>query len=307
MDISKFLSSLIPHIKKTSILEDMRITRAEIDNIARPSWDEAARFFTSKDSIKSSEVKALSEIFYRNFDQVQGFKNTYKNKYGLNMVQTVKSRFENFVKNAEDLEERLQAAFDTDVLKEGMTARKTALLRASEYFSFASRFSIDLLNYIYSKELKTMGSDESSDLIKKRSDAIEKNIAVFAVVFSFFSIETEEFKDYYNKVPDVFLSAMQYKHIAELFDESTYDPVKPPTLVGFEYSPIYHIRMAISEWQAARYKSYKDKKTILELKLMNLKFASEDKKDPKLEKQIDYLQSRIDDIDFEMSKIEEGH
>jgi hypothetical protein len=76
-------------------------------------------------------------------------------------------------------------------------------------------------------------------------------------------------------------------------------------LQGFEMNPIYHFRLMIAEWQANRYKSYKEKKKLLEVKLLRLRLLREGKRDPKLDKEIDYIESLVGKLEYSMSKMEE--
>jgi hypothetical protein len=84
------------------------------------------------------------------------------------------------------------------------------------------------------------------------------------------------------------------------------DPIGSHMVQGFEMNPIYHFRLMVAEWQANRYKSYKEKKKLLEVKLLNLKIAKDGKRDPKLDREVIYYESVVEDLEYRMSKMEES-
>ena len=74
---------------------------------------------------------------------------------------------------------------------------------------------------------------------------------------------------------------------------------------GFIGSPIYTVGLVFAQWEADRHKELKDKKKLLELRLLHLRLLQEQGKgDANQEKEITYLQRRVTDIDYKVSKIE---
>jgi hypothetical protein len=55
--------------------------------------------------------------------------------------------------------------------------------------------------------------------------------------------------------------------------------------------------MAIANYQIERYNSNKEKKKVLELRLLHLRLLNDGKNDPKIEKEINYIQRRVDSLD----------
>jgi hypothetical protein len=62
--------------------------------------------------------------------------------------------------------------------------------------------------------------------------------------------------------------------------------------------------MIVAEYQVARYKEKKELKSILELRLLNLKKTIDGSGDAALEKEINYTQSRIDKLNEQLRKAE---
>lgn len=303
--LGKFLETLLPRLNKSKVAEDIRITRGELENIVEPTYKEAVRFFTNSKSIKSEDLKEITVSFMRNIDNNVFIFDTYKNRKRENIVLSINDRIPNLIKNTKEIESKIEDLFEKDIIRDGLTAKKAALLRAAEYLSFISRYSIDLINYIYNEELYTRSLDDSyKDMPPIKVNLIKNNITNYANLLNFFSIDPEEFKDRYNKIPDIFVNIKEYTKISAVYEENILNPVSAPTITGFEYSPIYHIGMLWAEWQASRYKAYSEKKQMLELKRLALDLEDSDRKDPKIQKQIKILNERITEFEYKMASIE---
>ena len=303
--LGNFLSSLLPRLNKIDVLEDIRITRGELENIVKPVYEDASRHFVNGKNIKSESLTVLNKVFIRNLEQVIHMEKIHVNRKRDNLILAVNDRIANLIENAKEIESKIEAVFEKDILRDGLTAKKAVLIRAAEYLSFISRYTIDLANYAYNEELYIRSLDDSfRDIPPAKIKLIEKNMPAFATLLGFFSIDPEEFKSRYESVPDVFVTITNYEKLSSVYDESKLNPVSAPIMTGFEYSPIYHIGTLWAEWQAARYKSYADKKQMLELKRLALQTEEQERKDPKIKKQIEILNERITKLDYKMASIE---
>ena len=84
------------------------------------------------------------------------------------------------------------------------------------------------------------------------------------------------------------------------------DPLNMSRVSNFARSPILHVRTIGAEWQIYRYREMSEIKKVLELRALNLQRVNEKNPDAKLEKQIAYIQSRIDNYAARMRKVEES-
>jgi hypothetical protein len=73
---------------------------------------------------------------------------------------------------------------------------------------------------------------------------------------------------------------------------------------NFVGNPIYHLRKFLVELELAKLERLKDKKRLLELKLLELKNELNNKpNDPKLQKQIEYYENKINQVDEKINAI----
>jgi hypothetical protein len=299
MKLVSFIKSLLPHMSKDQILEDLRVTAGEMEQVVIPSYRDASVFFRSN-KLRSDEAKDISDDFYRGFERGSMSKQS-------SVIGEIDVRL-NFIKeNLTYVQGQIEAILERDVINEGLTAKKAVMIRAANQLAFISRFSTDLLNYFYVCEASASDADvaESMVLAPAVIKHVKTNVKMFAMLLSDYGIPTEKFQAIYTKIPEVVVSSRNEASIAGLYKQSDIDPFDSPFVAGFTGNPIYHVRLLYAEWQASRYKAEKEKKRMLELRLLHLRLLQEKKNDPKLEAEINYIQSRVDGIERYMRSVED--
>ena len=298
MKIMDFVNEILPHVQKTELLEDFRITLAEIDKTVIPSYAQAEAYFRVG-KFKSVENDELAVAFYRQFD-LQG-----SNKRS-NVVAEINNRLPYIKANAQYIADIAEDLMERDIIAEGLTAKKACIVRSSESLAFISRFATDLLNLIYVNEAGAVGAniEENERLPPIMVKRIVTNISKFAALLSDFGIPNSKFSKIIQTIPEVVINNRTANSVRGIYKDTDIDPFPSSYVRGFNGSPIFSIRMLVAEWQANRYKANKDKKKVLELRLLNLKLSAEKGKDPKLQQEIDCIQGRIDKIDRYLLDVE---
>lgn len=291
-----YVKSLLGHLRKDDILEDLRVTKGEFENLRQ-----TYQLFTDKEAGYTWKAKAtsdLTKVFYRNF-KAPGTKLT--NTFVLDVSGTIPT----IVQNLELIDKELEQVLGADVLNEGLTAKKAILIRACEHLSFLSRYSLDVLNYVICAESAPKDYPLDRMMSKASVEWVESHILPYAQLMSIYARAADKFKAQMTEIPEVVLNDANASTVAAVFTNEKLDPFGSMLVQGFTGSPIYHIRLIFAEWQANRYKASKEKKQVLELRLMQLKLMMEDMQDPGLEKQIQYLQDRIDKLDRKLADMEQ--
>lgn len=296
MRILAFIKSLIPFLKKDDVLEDLRVTQKEIELTVAPSFETADKFLGNK-KFKSAEAQGINTAFFRNY-RGQGSKKT-------SFISEINSHMKEVVLNLKYTMEQLEDMLEQDVIPEGLTAKKALLINFAESFSEFSRRSIDLLSYAYTAEAKAEGGSAEVNTV---SPAMEKTLMIlipeFANAFTAISTPNAKFKKMVEEAPDAVVNDKTAAATAAVFGDDKVNSSSLP-MQQFERNPIYHLRLVIAEWQANRYKAMQTKKRLLELQLLNLKSLQEEEPDPAIEKEILYLQNRIEGIEYKMKQMEE--
>lgn len=300
MKIFSFVKALLPRIGKDEVLEDLRVTAGELEQIVTPNFTHAADYFRSN-KMKSDANKDLSDAFYQKFDKGSVSKQT-------SFIAEVTARLPFLKENLAYVQAQIEELMERDIISEGLTAKKAILVRTAAHLSFISRFSVDLLNLVYVNEALETGADveESMQLAPIVIKHVENGIKPFANYLSDYGIPNKDFVKIYTVIPDVVVSSRNEHSIVGVYNEKDIDPFKSAYVSGFAGNPIYTVRLLFAEWQASRYKANKDKKKMLELRLLHLKLMQDKKQDPKVEAEINYIQSRVDKIERSMREVEES-
>jgi hypothetical protein len=175
----------------------------------------------------------------------------------------------------------------------------------AEQISYISRMSIDFLNLLYTFEQIEAGVEYSEVTVYQKKHVLP-NIAMFAKLCEVYSFNNADFKKKIESVPEMIVNKDSFDAASSLYKREAMDPIGSHMVTGFEMNPIYHFRLMVAEWQADRYKSYKEKKKLLEVKLLNLKIAKDGKRDSKLDREVIYYESVVEDLEYKMSKMEES-
>lgn len=300
MNLVNVVKAFLPHIDKTKVIEDLRITTAEVENFALPSYLHATDYFKVS-KMKALANKDLESVFYRNFDQQGGVKQP-------NFVAEIYKRLPYIKENTDYVLSLAEELYERDIINEGLTAKKAVLLRAASSLSFVSRFSVDLLNLLYVNEAIQANAavEDSMQLSPAVIKHVNENIGNFARLLSDYGIPNKKFSNIVLEIPEVIISSKTADAVKGLYKEQDIDPFTNVFKSGFTGSPIYHVRMVVAEWQSNRYKANKDKKKMLELRLLHLKMLNDNKNDPKLEQEINYIQGRVDRINRYLSEVEDS-
>lgn len=299
MKLASFLQSLLPMLKKDAVLEDLRITKSELDKTVAPTYEAAATHFKTN-KIASKDTQILSDIFYRNYDLSKSNKQS-------SVVSEVFSKLPNLSTNISTIASSCEDILGEDILNDNLSARRAVLVRAAEHVSVLVKLLVDFLTVVYYNEAMVY-SKSNADTIgvsAKTLQRVKDRMPDMARLLAMYAFDTKGFSEKYSTVPDVILNVKTSQALQAVYREDKLDPMPSALSTNFDGNPIYHIRLVIAEWQANRYKANKDKKRMLELRLLYLQSLAEESPDPQLEREIEYIQSRIDKIEYEMHKATE--
>jgi len=294
MKIFNFIKQLLPSIEKREVLEDLRIAISDLETNILPSYNTATDFLSSNKP-KSPAVIELGKEFYKHLSK----NGISKQK---TMVGDINLRLIKYLDVLKYVQDELSDVLEEDVLNEGLTANKATLIRTASLSLFINRYASSLLNYIYSLEENELSSDdfEPSPQLTKY---INKNLRRFTYTLSDYGIAVNTFKSTIARVPEVIVNDANSSSVKAVYNADDLDPFTSSTK-NLTVNPIYHIRMSIAQWQINRYKEAKEKKKVLELRLLHLKTLQEGQEDAKLQTEIDYNQSRLDKISRKIADVE---
>lgn len=296
MDILNFFKMLLPKFSKSRVLEDARITLSSLETVAIPSYVAADTGLKSK-KFKSKQIDAYTKLLQRNV----------KIKNGDNIVTIILRSLEKVQANLRILSDKANEEFEDEIVVAGITILKLNIIKLINIYSFTVQYSLKFLNYIYILETAELNADDR--YVKDSLSAgdikwLEDNFLNFCLSMNVATKSDKEFVSTLDSIPDIALGTSPDATVATLGGLSKVDPFGTSTMRGFTGSPIYSVRMMIAQYQAFKYKEAKETKTMLELRLLNLQKALDKSPDAALEKEINYTQSRVDNLNAELRQME---
>lgn len=300
MIILDWLKSLVRHLDKDDIMEDVRCAATELQTVVTPSYEEALTFFGTKKFTNAGITKIERQFvdYYKPQSPVR--------KQG-NIVADIQANLKGIQATVSFIDEQLELTLAADVIKDGITVKRAFLLRAVDQISLFNRNAVDLLNYIYVLESMKDGEtvrDYYSPKVLERINSLPF-ISVIGTVMSVYGQPVKSFKEQYESIPEVVINEKTAGMVASVYRDDKIDPMGRPAMRQFQGSPIYHLGLVAAEYQVVRYQSFAEKKKMLELRLLYLKTQLENgATDPKIEQEIQYSQKRVDDIEAKMRDME---
>lgn len=296
MSMLNYIKSLVTVIKKPSVLEDARITLTELKIKTIPAYQDATVHFREK-GFETDEINDFAKLFSR----IVG--GSVKQ-----MPLEITNRLKSLEKVVEQFSNVVEKSFEETTIADGLSILKLNAIKVMDSAAFISRYALHFLNYVYTVETAAKMKDENyvkDHISPGQTKWINDNFLNFCQLLSALGISEEKAKKLIEDAPDVILG-INPEEITATLGESV---VNPLGIMGFSPSssnPIYHIRLMIAQYQANRYKEAVDLKTVLELRLLNLKRKNDGTYDAKLEKEIEYTQSRVDSLSEKIRSVEES-
>ena len=298
MRIQDFIASLLPSFEVDRVKKDILTLREELKTTTLPGYIAGAKYF------KSNKVRSpLCQDYQKIFDSV--VKTSIRGSY----VEVTAEVFQKLPENLDALERLVDRYFANDVIAKGMTYLKVNLLQYVEAVSFALRYGRKLLLWTYQAETNFAMGDQDKigqELTQYERDWLKANAAHFGNVIRILAGSSADMEKAIDALPDVVITNENVPVMQATVGASKLDPFKFG-LIPVKLNPIYHIRMAIAEYQVKRYKAALEEYRTLEYQLMALENARTGKKDPKLEQAIEYNQNRLQKMNVEITRMEEDY
>ena len=294
MDLMGFLSKLANVVSRDEVTSELVAMEKEIQEYLIPEYTKAAKFFDGK--FKAKLTKELNTKFQRNS----------KNKDF--MLDMVSSRLPTLLTNVQTLLKLTPRLVGKTLLKNGLTTKSATVVRSIEQLNFVTLYALEVLSYCYVREMEVNGSD-NHDIVKllpAKVEMIEVNIANFALLLDHYTSPKFNIEQQLASMVDVVASQDNYEALLATYSISKIDPTPNIPIQGFDGWIFYELGKQWVEWEAKRYKLNVDKHRKLELQLAYLKNLQSQSNNPSLEKEILYLENRIDKLEYSIRQAEES-
>lgn len=296
MSIGKYVSSLLPSFDKGRVEEDLRVLKEELGQTTIPPYEAAAEYF----SMEKFNAKECQQ-----FDRLFGNRVNVERKMQGNYPVTIHHVLQRASETVSMLEGRVDKYFGRDVASSGLTYARANLLRLIEVTYFVSRYARKLLLWTYDEEKKALGRQVGEPFTKAEIEWIFANRDGFFTALNVLAKPTKEIQGALANIPDMIVVPEEVDVAEQTVGAAKLDPLRMG-IIPIKLNPIYHVRLAIAEFQVARYKAGQEEKRALEYRLLALKEIQTDGGgDARLEQQIEYTENRIKKLNHRLAKMEE--
>lgn len=296
MKFKEFVSSLLSMFNKDSVIEDIRITRGELEKL-QTSYNFAADLARNW-KFKDKTIAGMVTDFKRN---TSGPDNG-------NPVVHIANNLKHVIANLEIAEKLVVANLSGQVSATGLTYKQAAVLQYLNAIFLVSKYSRKWLNMIFtyeSAQYENSGTVIDESITRAERLWLEKTFPDFLSAYAAATGDSAKVLQKLNEVPEITVSDSNENALNTTVGISKLDPMKSG-LIATKANPIYFVRMVIAEWQVARFNEAKEELRLIELRLQLLKELQQKRPNAKLELAIRQAESRVQDKQAELAKLEES-
>lgn len=291
--LTDFIKSLATHIKKSTVQNEVNATLKELSTVTMPMV---------KSLGDASSVNAFKSEFFGVFESQLRDNLKFARKGG-NAWLDLYAALVNVQANTETLKKMVDELLQEDTLRDGITVRSAQLVRLSGACSFVNSYTAELCDYAVTQEAVKLGSPDNTPPAQAKH--IRENLERFCRILQDVSMAPKDFNKILSDVPDAYIKGGDADLITSLFTPKQIDPFGSiRSTDGWTGSPIFAGRMMWESWQADRFHNLKERKKMMELRLIHLENVRAHSPNPRLEAEIEGLQSRINKYDRKIREIE---
>jgi len=285
-----FVRGIHHTIKKEDVLKnlDTILTGITVDVI--PALDNI---------IKNSDLKVIKDsVILKNISTVSGI-NAKDNK---TLFVKIKNIVSNINKEGKDLENVINDCLNDVMTDKTISVREGAILKVVTDISSISLYILDL-SYLVLLE----GNSENTDLPKITLDKIKKGSVTFSNLLKNYGKNFGKTVDNLKTLPEnsLYVSNDKITMLSKLVSKDT-KTLNIPSTNGFIGNPIYSIKMWMVDREIAKYEALKEKRKLIELKLVELRLNEKDgESNPSLTKRIEYYEDKLAKIEYDIAQTED--
>ena len=273
---------------KVTHKEDVRsLTEATFAAISKEVIPSLKNVSDSAEYFKSERIYVLSNM---------GGSLDLKTDRPEEVIKVLTKFFKDILAEEKDFISLIDAQANDKVFPALANAQEVAVMKTISDISSVTLYVLDLLYYIILGE-------ESQYPVKKIA-ALQESVPYFTAIVRNYN---NRFDKHVSDLAKISKNEVKLDAPVNMMDKLLAKHgklVSFPLINGFINNPIYHIRLWVTDREIEKYEALKEKKKLLELKLLDLKLRASEKHDEKLIKQVQYYEDKISGIEYELKDIE---
>jgi hypothetical protein len=301
-DIRSVVGNLLPNIKRSEVSEDLRLLIEDIRDRTLPIYKTSLDHFAEV-GFSDKEVKDFDSVFGNSVIKMMG-------RDSIRIRGTYVEGVHDILLNASNILDKVQKdvenVFDKNIVREGLDYRKTSYLNLISICNFINKYSNKLLYWTFDKEQSSKGSLIESPLNKAEMKWMLENRQAFFKACLICSYEVDKIAGLLKNIPIIQVIGEDALVVEQNLGKGVVDPFGSAAFGLNVINPIYSVRMMIAGYQVKKYKLRKEEVKSLQYRLLLLKELENEEKDPELEQEIEFVESRIEKLKYKLAKMEEG-
>lgn len=294
MKFKDFVSKLLAIFNKDTIIEDIRVTRGELDKL-QASYNYAA------DLARNWKFKDETIV-----GMVAEFKKNISGPDNGNPIVHIARHLKVVQENLNTAEKLVQANMAGQVSSMGLTYKQAAVLQYVNAIYLVSKYSRKWLNMIFvyeSARYEECDTVIEDSITRAERKWLEETFGDFLSAYGTAIADVATVMKKLNEVPEITVSESNENALNSTVGINKLDPMKSG-LIATKANPIYFVRMVIAEWQVARYNEAKEELRLIELRLQLMKELQAKRPNAKLEKTIAQTESRVQAMQATVAELE---
>lgn len=296
MQFADHIKSLLASFDKDSVIEDIDMVSEELKSNVLPIYK------TAKDKFKTHAFQAISvKTFETKLTKFMKF------KYKDNFINAIYESLLGCESVLGVLRNYAVTGFNDNITTQALNLRNLNVLQFVEIIGFIVRYARRFLNNVLIMETNALRKqDEFKDISKAELNYLQQGIEPFAKSLNLVHRKPTEYSRLFDEIPEVLVTSDTTDATVAMVGAHVADPLEmrfiPPV-----FNPIYHVRMAIADWQASRYKEAEEEMRVVQLRIYQLEKLKNGEEDPKLEQQIEYNHDRLRKLTMKVEKLREDY
>lgn len=295
MNVVSYVKGLAKSFPLSRVREDVRVTSDELLNTTIIPVEKILKLFPSDSDFKSQTFALYNEAILA---ELTG------NKRG-SMYTPIHGILKNAMAILSLVDGQLSADFSDNVTQSSITLSRATTLQLLDTVNFVGRYTRRMTDAIFIAETNASitGTDELKGITEGEIRYLSGNRDAYIRSLKILKTPVDQIESMLKELPEVVVADMKSAALSAIHGNEKMDPLR----FGFVESrmnPIWRIGNAIADYQATRYKTAKQEKEILEIRIERYKAILARKPDPTLARIIEGREAELDRLRGKLAKWE---
>ena len=288
-DLVKTLPKLLS--RETVVDRALKVADA-LKNQAIPAYESAVGMYHSQD---------LTSEFAKSLEKDWKSRNKVKGQGYMGEILTC---LEAGAKLMEVIARRAEKIFQVQETSMGLDFAKTLVLNLVLAGDLVKDYSIDLLNALIYEECSVDGKEIAGKPTPAEYDTLKARYLDFVICCRALLTNDAELEKMLNSQQmRTQVSSLTETNMTAIHGLSTIDPIGLSG-ISVKWNPLYHVSMAIANWQLNRHKAKQEKILLINARLRYLEGVRTNKPSPRVEAEIVRLKKNVDKLEFDIREEE---